>query len=193
MKEMSGGKALLEAFAADRGVPLAMYSKFKPGIVAMILVMEEYQRQGFDPELGVDLHFLEQARETSKLIRELETIEAQLDLFLEIDDKLDDILIEESLDQMDDLASEAMKMIGFWKSGDAQGLDRYLVEQMGDDPAMTEFYRKLLDDRNLKMADTIDSWLHQDEDRPGGGSGGTDSLGEREPSVAVLRCGPRLI
>jgi uncharacterized protein len=156
--------ARLKAFAAERDVPLAMYQKFKPGIVAMILVVEEYRRQGFDPELGIDKHFLDQARESSKPIRELETVEAQLDLFLEIDDSLDDVLFGEFLDQMKDLAAEAAKMVAFWKNGDAEGLDRYLVEQMGDDPSMIEFYRKLLDDRNVKMAETIDTWLHEDQD-----------------------------
>lgn len=156
--------ARLQAFADERDVPLAMYQKFKPGIVAMALVMQEYQRQGFDPELGIDKHFLDQARAGQKPIRELETIEAQMDLFLEIDDQLDDIMLDEFLDQMTDLAAEAAKMVAFWKAGDADGLDEYLVEQMGDDPDMTEFYRKLLDDRNVKMAEKIDAWLHEDQD-----------------------------
>ena len=156
--------ARLEAFATERGVSLAMYSKFKPGIVAMILVMEEYQRQGFDPELGIDMHFLSQAEEKSKPIRELETLEAQLDLFLEIDDHLDDVLLNEFLDQMGDLGTQMAKMIDLWKSGDADGLNDYLQQQMGDDPAMADFYRKLLDDRNIKMTDTIESWLSEDKD-----------------------------
>ena len=76
--------ARLEAFAAEKGEPLAMYNKFKPGILAMILVMNEYTRQGFDAELGIDKHFLDLAREREKPIRELETLEAQMDLFLAI-------------------------------------------------------------------------------------------------------------
>ena len=156
--------ARLEAFATERGISLAMYSKFKPGIVAMILVMEEYQRQGFDPELGIDIHFLARSEEESKPIRELETLEAQLDLFLEIDDYLDDVLLGEFMDQMGDLAVQAEMMVELWKSGDADGLDEFLQQQMGDDPAMAEFYRTLLDDRNIKMTETIDTWLHEDED-----------------------------
>ena len=156
--------ARLEAFAAEKGEPLAMYNKFKPGILAMILVMNEYTRQGFDAELGIDKHFLDLAREREKPIRELETLEAQMDLFLAIDDELDDKLVAEFLDQMDDLMEQTARMIDLWQAGDADGLDRLLQEQIGEDPAMTEFYRKLLDDRNVKMAETIDQWLGQDED-----------------------------
>ncbi len=59
----------------------------------MILVMNEYQRQGYDPNLGVDKHFLDAARADGKPIRQLETIESQMELFLQVDDKLDDVRV----------------------------------------------------------------------------------------------------
>lgn len=156
--------ARLEKLAEEKGEPLAMYARFKPGIVVMILVMNEYQRQGFDPQLGIDLHFLAKAREADKPIRELETLEAQMDLFLEIDDKLDDVLIAETLDQLDELTEQTAELIELWRSGDVEGLDELMQEQVGDDPDLVAFYRKLLDDRNVGMADTIDRWLHEDQD-----------------------------
>ena len=78
----------MKKYAAERNMNLAMYSKLSPGIVAMMMVLEEYQKQGFDPELGIDKHFLDAANEQGKEIRELETVEAQLDLFFSIDDQL---------------------------------------------------------------------------------------------------------
>ena len=149
----------LEAYAKDHGTSLAPYMKLKPGLVAMMLVMEEYQRQGFDPELGIDQHFLTAAKTAGKQIRSIETIEDQLDLFLDIDDTLDDILVSEFLDQTVDVQATIDEMIGFWQTGDADGLDRLLQEQIGDTPEMQAFYRTLLDDRNVAMADSIDAWL----------------------------------
>ena len=35
---------------------------------------------------------------------------------------------------------------------------------MGDDPELQAFYRKLLDERNVAMVETIDGWLAGDED-----------------------------
>lgn len=156
--------ARLEAYAADRGAPLAMYGKFKPGIVAMVLMMEEYQRQGFDPNLGIDKHFLDAAREAGKPIRQLESIEAQFELFLQVDDRLDDVLMAEMLDQMDDIGPMTERMVALWKSGDADGMERFMAEQTGDDPGMVAFYRELLDDRNVAMADSVDAWLAGDQD-----------------------------
>jgi len=156
--------ARLQAYAGERDIPLALFSRYKPGIVAMLLVMEEYQRAGFDPNLGIDVHFLEEARETGKEILELESIEDQLDLFFMVDDELDDVLMAEMLDQMDDLEELTNEMVEAWRAGDAGKLDAFLQEQMGDDPAMVEFYRKLLDDRNVAMAAKIDAWLAGDRD-----------------------------
>ncbi|MFN2371133.1 MAG: TraB/GumN family protein [Candidatus Krumholzibacteriia bacterium] len=154
----------LEAYAAERGAPLAMYGKFKPGIVAMVLMMEEYQRQGFDPNLGIDKHFLDAAREAGKPIRQLESIEAQFELFLQVDDQLDDVLMAEMLDQMGDIGPMTERMIALWKAGDADGMERFMAEQTGDEPQMVAFYRGLLDDRNLAMADSVDAWLRGDAD-----------------------------
>ncbi|MFO7608877.1 MAG: TraB/GumN family protein [Candidatus Krumholzibacteriia bacterium] len=154
----------LEAYAAERGAPLAMYGKFKPGIVAMVLMMEEYQRQGFDPNLGIDKHFLDAARAAGKPIRQLETIEAQFELFLQVDDQLDDVLMAEMLDQMGDIGPMTERMIALWKAGDADGMERFMAEQTGDTPEMVAFYRGLLDDRNLAMADSVDAWLRGDAD-----------------------------
>ncbi len=134
----------IEKYAAESNFPLAMYSKFTPGIVAMMIVMEEYKKVGFDPELGIDKHFLDAAREQGKEIRELETIEAQLDLFFSIDDKLDDILVEEFLDQMSEITAITEDMVTLWKAGDVEGLDEFLQDQMGEDPEMADFYRTLL-------------------------------------------------
>lgn len=154
----------LEAYAKENGVPLAMYQKFKPGIVAIVLSMEEYKRQGFDPELGIDKHFLDAAKAADKEVRALETVEDQLNIFLDIDDTLDDILINETLEQMGDVSSIIDEMVGYWKSGDADGLGTFMETQMGEGPEMEALYRKLLDDRNVGMTATINEWLGQDQD-----------------------------
>ncbi len=154
----------MQSYAADRNMNLQMYSKLKPGLVAVAMVMEEFKRNGFDPELGIDKHFLDAAHEQEKEIRELETIEAQLDLFFDIDDELDDILVREFLNQMDQIIVVTEQMVALWKAGDVAGLDIFLQDQVGEDPAMVDFYRTLLDDRNVKMADKIDDWLKADTD-----------------------------
>lgn len=156
--------ARLVAYAAERDINLAMYGKFRPSIVAMALVMEEYERQGFQASLGIDTHFLDAARKLGREIRQLESIEAQMALFLDMSDRLDDLLVAEVMDQSEALLELTNKMVEAWQAGDAAALDALLQDQMGDDPEMEEFYRKLLDNRNVAIVDIIDYWLHGEDD-----------------------------
>lgn len=154
----------LEAYCDSVGVPLAMFQRMKPGVLAVVLMMSAYQSAGFDPELGIDKHFLMGARRDGKEIRQLEKVEDQLELFFEVSDALDDPLLLEMLDQFGELEEFTAEMIGLWQAGDAEGLDDFVQDQVGDDPELQDFYRKLLDDRNVKMAEVIDGWIAGDKD-----------------------------
>jgi uncharacterized protein YbaP (TraB family) len=154
----------LAAAAREYDLPQAAIERSQPGLVAMMLVMQAYARQGFDPELGIDKHFLDAARAQGKPVRELESVDRQLELVLDVDDTLDDILVAQLLDELDDLAGLTGRMVEAWQQGDAVALDEMLQEQSGDDPRLVAWNRRLLDDRNVAMADSLDAWLRGDVD-----------------------------
>jgi uncharacterized protein YbaP (TraB family) len=154
----------LRKAAGDLGLPDAAIERLQPGLVAMMLVMQAYQKQGLDPELGIDKHFLDAAHAAARPVRELETVEAQMSLFLDLDDELDDVLVADMLDQLDELQGMTEAMIDAWKTGDAPALDELLQEQAGSDPRLAAWYRRLLDERNVAMADSVDAWLRGDRD-----------------------------
>ena len=155
--------ARLERMATEREFPLAMIQKMKPGIVILTLLGMEYQRVGLDPELGIDMHFLAAASEAGKEIIALETIESQLALFLEVDDQLDDVFVAEFLDQIDEIVEVTEEMIALWQAADMEALIAFVESQVGDDPLMVGFYDRLMNDRNVKMVETLDQWLRESE------------------------------
>jgi uncharacterized protein YbaP (TraB family) len=150
--------------AGEHGLPIAAIERREAGLVAMILEVRAYLRQGFDPELGIDRHFLDAAREQGKPVRELESVDRQLNLFLDLDEDLGEVLIAQLLDELGDLAALTGRMVEAWQRGDAAALDSMLQEQSGDDPRLTGWYRRLLDDRNAAMADSLDHWLRGNVD-----------------------------
>lgn len=154
----------LRQVATESGLPQAAYERMQPGIVTMMIVMQAYLRQGLDPELGIDKHFLDTAHAEGRTVRELETVEAQLGLFLDLDDELDDVVVSHTLADLGRLGELTDAMIGAWRSGDVDGLDLLLQEQAGTDPRLVAWYRRLLDDRNAAMADSVDAWLRGDRD-----------------------------
>jgi uncharacterized protein YbaP (TraB family) len=156
--------AALQKYAEETGKPLAMYHKMHPALVMTVFMMEEMKAQGFREDLGIDLHFLAEARDAGKQIVELETVEDQMRVLLDVDDELDDILVAQFLEEIQDVQGFIDDMVALWQAGDVDGLDRFLQDQMGDHPAMQKYYRGLLDDRNVKMAEKIETMLAGDQD-----------------------------
>lgn len=150
--------------AAGLGLPVTALERMQPGLVAMSLVMQAYVQQGFDPELGIDKHFLDAARAQGKGVREIESVAAQMALFLDIDDELDDVLMGQMLADLPRLGELTDGMVAAWRTGDVAALDDLLQDQAGDDPRMVAYYRRLLDERNVTMADSLDAWLRGSQD-----------------------------
>ena len=87
-----------------------------------------------------------------------------MDQLISIDDNMEEIQISEFIDHMEEIVAETEEKFGLWKAGDVAGLDEFLQDQLGEDPERVDFYRTLLDDRNVKMAEKIDAWLAADTD-----------------------------
>ena len=65
--------ALVSQRVADLGMPVEPLKRFKPWMLALTLLSFEWQKAGFDPDLGLDKHFYDRARVEGKTIQGLET------------------------------------------------------------------------------------------------------------------------
>src|SRR5688572_3897915 len=74
------------------GLPIDRLQSFKPWMVAITLVGLELQRGGFDPDLGLDQHFLSRAPAAGKPVRTLETALEQIDYLESLGPQLQDSL-----------------------------------------------------------------------------------------------------
>jgi len=140
-----------------------VFKKFTPGLLAMTLSLQEIQKIGFNESLGLEKHFLDAAR-GNKDIRSLETMEQQMSLIFGLEGPLQFAFLESTLDQLDDMQPIMEKLIAAWKAGDGPTLDALMESQVGEDQAIQDFYTRLLDDRNVAMAETIHGWLNEDID-----------------------------
>ena len=104
--------ALVTKRAADLGVPTEPFRLLKPWLVALMLVQVEWQKAGFDPELGLDKHFYDRAKGDGKSTQGLETAEYQIS-------RLDDMTLE----QQEHLLSESLKDLDAEKANMAKLVD----------------------------------------------------------------------
>jgi hypothetical protein len=138
-------------------VPEAQTKMFKPWFVAMNMTLVELQKLGIDPQYGVDVHFLAEAK--GKRIIELEGAEAQIELLDGFTDKEQEEFLKYTLNENESIGKSINDMIAAWNAGDAGRIEEYLTESTKDSPEMQTLYRKLFDDRNGKMADRIEAML----------------------------------
>lgn len=137
---------------------------YKPGMLVLTLTAIQIMQMGLDPEQGIDMYFLNKAVSDKPLkkIVELETLEQQMNLFLDIPDG--ELLLKESLYSMDEAEPIMTDMIRYWKNGDQDGMIKLIFEDaLNDYPAFSEIYDSLFYDRNRKMVAKIESMLKQQQ------------------------------
>ncbi len=134
--------------------------KYRPGVLVLTLSAMQVMQMGFDPQLGIDLHFLNEATRQEKNIIELETLEQQINLFLNIPDG--ELLLKESLHSLDEAELMMANMVSYWKQGDETQMSRLLFEDAVEDyPAFGEIYDILFYERNQQMTSKINAMLKQ--------------------------------
>lgn len=136
---------------------------YKPGILVLTLTAIQVVQMGFDPNLGIDIYFLRKAaKQAGKQIVELETLQQQLDLFIDIPDG--ELLLKESLFSLDESELMMVDMVHFWKQGDEEKMNKLLFEDaLNEYPAFSKIYDSLFYERNRQMTIKIEDMLKQQE------------------------------
>lgn len=144
-------------------VPYDSVKNYKPGVLVLTMTAIQIMQMGLDPQLGIDVYFLTKAAalQPAKQVIELETMEQQLNLFIDIPDG--DLLLKESLYSMTESESMMSEMVSYWKKGDDNAMDKLLFEDsLNDYPAFSAIYDSLFYARNRKMVSKIEQMLKQD-------------------------------
>jgi hypothetical protein len=148
----------LESVLRRLDVPMEMVNKQKPGILVLTLTSIQVMRMGLMPEMGIDAYLLRNASRTGKDIIELETVDEQIEIFLNISDG--DLLLREALFSLDEADMQMMDMIFCWKSGDEACIESILFEDaLTDYPSFVSIYDILFFRRNEDMANDIKTFL----------------------------------
>lgn len=150
----------LEDKLAEIGVPGEAVAGFRPWMVALTLSSLEFQRLGFDPNLGVDLHYFNQAKADRKRIAGLETVEFQLQLLAGMNAAAEEAFLTLTLQDLAQVPEFASRMVGLWRSGDAEGLQELLFKTIDQHP---DVRNRMLAQRNRVWAGKIEELIRQAE------------------------------
>lgn len=137
----------------DSGLPEVMIGQMKPGFAVLMLTMLELQKEGFDPESGMDLYFYKRTRKAGKTVRGLETLDFQLSLICDLSKDEGEAMMKSTLGDLKEAKTKFDGLIKAWQAGDSASLEKLLNEAQQEDPAIM---RKFLTDRNLAWVPQIE-------------------------------------
>jgi uncharacterized protein YbaP (TraB family) len=144
-------RELLAGYVESRGLPEEQIQRYKPWFVAQLVLITELLRAGFDPELGVDQVFIDQAS-AEKSIVGLETIAAQFAMLDSVPLELQELMLEDTLLRLDELEGSTRELLEAWSGGDEAELERQLLEPLEEVPELEPYYDALFWRRNVSMA-----------------------------------------
>jgi len=148
--------AALDDFCTRHGLPRSGVEQLKPWVVAVTISAIAWKEAGEDPNLGIDMHFLDESKEPQR-IAELETVDSQLALFANATDEEQLALLSSSLSKGDKIKDMIQRIQTAYLSGDPDALQKVMDEEA--DMGSKSLKQKLLYDRNVAMTAKLDEYL----------------------------------
>lgn len=145
--------AVVKRFS-DLGMPVEPMKQFKPWLLSLTLQALEWQKAGFDADLGLDKHFYDMAVAQGKTVQGLETLSFQLAQFDEMSMAMQDRLLAETLKELETTRTSFVRMADAWRVGDAPEIERIVLRDLKADPQM---YERLLVNRNRSWLPKIEA------------------------------------
>lgn len=166
---LTGGQTLDQLISADTfaevkkraeayGMPMMALQRMKPWLVAVTLMAPTLQSAGFKPELGIDRHFFDRAKEKGLKRQALETLAYQLDRFDQMPVKLQEELLKATIEDLDTQVSGVKDMVRAWSSGDLATIEKLTLTAFLESP---ELYQRLLLERNQNWVPHVERCLSE--------------------------------
>jgi uncharacterized protein YbaP (TraB family) len=144
------------------GLPIELAKKEKPWFLALTLSSLELLRSGFDPNYGIDMHFLSKAKERKRIV-ELESLDYQIKLLSGFSDSEQEDFLLYTLNDTKTVREATDELLQAWETGDVKKLESVLAKYAGEGEGTSPFYEKLIFERNRTMALKIEEFLKTKE------------------------------
>src|SRR5258708_3040979 len=151
--------ARADALAHEVGVELSLFDQFAPWFAAEAISQLQLSQLGFQPEAGVEMYFMERARNDGKSVAGLETVHDQISVFQNMSLNTQAAYLVSSLEQAHDLPNEVDSMVRARQRGQTHWFANQLQSELGQDPRL---YQSVLGARHRKWLPKIEPLLNDD-------------------------------
>lgn len=150
----------LDKFFTDRDMPLDPMLRFKPGMLVMMLTVIELKRLNI-AGIGVDQFYINKGLKDGKKFTFLEEVDDQLTFIVDMGKDNPDQLIEYTLRDMQQLATQLAATKNAWRTGNNAELKKVALTPWK--AGFPELYNALLVKRNNKWIPKIENMLKTKE------------------------------
>ena len=153
----------LAELARDLNLSLDRLLCLKPWLAAMQLTTAQIIRLGYRSELGLDFHFLQEARRRKPAMNvvALESLRFQMEMFSHLDEDLQLAFLQQTLDEVESGQSVLTQSLQAWSEGNLPVLERLLLKSLAD--ADQSLRQNVYNLRNRAMAEKLAERLEQGE------------------------------
>jgi uncharacterized protein len=151
----------LQSYASQNNLPLGNLETFEPWFVGLTISILEMTKQGLDPKLGLDAHFMEIAKKAGKPTDGLELANDQIRMLDGMDAAEQRQFIAEALEQAEKGPAEMEALHRAWRGGDADLLWNKMAGDMKRE--YPRLYQRINVDRNNAWLPKIQQRLSQSD------------------------------
>lgn len=152
---------LLNEYIDKNKFQAGVFSKLKPWMISLQIALYEMKKSGYDAKLGIDQYFQTKAQEEDKPIVQLESFREQIELLAGDSKELQDISLQTTLLESETVSSIIGELVSAWQRGAADEMYALSTRDESRYPELKAQMEKLLDDRNVKMAEKIKGFLNE--------------------------------
>ncbi|MCX6579194.1 MAG: TraB/GumN family protein [Candidatus Aminicenantes bacterium] len=141
---------------------IRLFAKFKPWYLAQTLAIMNIMKAGFHPGSGIDVYFLEKAKEKKEILA-LEKLEEQIDFYDRFPPRVNEAYLLANLQTSSGSGLENLEMehlTAAWSAGDTRAVERLLLREIQKKPYLEILYEKLIYERNRNMTERIAGHLN---------------------------------
>jgi uncharacterized protein YbaP (TraB family) len=159
-------KSRLDKLVAQGGLDAGNVMGYKPVLLATMLTMAEYTRQGYRTDLSSEAFLARKARSWQVRVMELESLGGQLALFDRLAEADRWRFLEEMMGTIESgvMRDEAGAIVRAWGAADRHALDQIAARCEADASVSGRFVNQvLLKERNIGIADKLMQLLRAED------------------------------
>jgi len=143
---------------ARLGLPSGALNRQRPWFLGITIASLELMRLGYDPNYGIDKHFLVRASGNKKIV-ELESLEYQIALFAGLPDGEQESFLLYTVKDLKSTSQQIGALMAAWGTGDSGRIESILTKPIENDDKLKTIYKKIMTDRNRNMMRKISTYL----------------------------------